>query len=101
VQLVLKRYNDSVTIADVTSNWVKQEDFERRVCNKVLVGSFYVHFHKLVGHKHESFESKQHFARWDVTPRLLRIEYWTPKGIATGERTLYKNDVLMGPKKPS
>ena len=54
MQLVLKRYNDSVTTADVTSNWVKQEDFEGRVCNKVLVGSFDVRFRKLARQKHES-----------------------------------------------
>jgi hypothetical protein len=87
VQLVLKRYNDSVTTADVTSNWVQQEDFEGRICNKVLVGSFDVHFHNLAGHKHENLQAKQHFARSDVTPRLPRIQYRTTEGIATGERT--------------
>ena len=58
VQLVLKRYNDSVTTEDVTSNWAKQEDVERQIYNKVLVGSCDVHSHNLAGQKHESVRSK-------------------------------------------
>lgn len=63
----------------------------------MLVGSCDVHFHNLAGHKHGSLQSKQHFARSDITPRLPRIQYCTPGDIANSELMLCNNDVLLGP----